>query len=472
MVEMTMKLRWSLKGLELARTRNHQNIRPHLNLMQEGGRETLLLQVLNGTEPEMRIAGAIPMYVTVPNEGEVKATNQLQDMGTNVNITDIRGTFNTARMTINNSTQLPIWTTQMDFHPRMASFSPPKTHFPYAPGSNLDYVEMIAFVDRVFPSFIPVQFVQGGIIASYIALVLLVGRLIRGVVTSGPLDVIISEIPNPDYLLKICLDIYLVRESGSRDGNFTLEQDLFAKLIFLFRSPQTLIKWTRYKHIQKGYEFEIKHSWDGKVVPHEPFKISMRWHFERQPGKPHKRVIRVEIRGPLFDDPDPPNEYAGPTPGLWNYEVVELFFANEKGHYLEVEYTQSFYVGPHGHWLVLLHSAYRECFNKGEETELEVQNVHQGAEWICNFEIPLAYMPGNVTKFNAYAIHGSGVERHYEALYAVTDGTFKEPDFHKLQFFGRIDTRRLIPEGYNRQAFNDMKYGDMWECVKKAEKES
>lgn len=54
----------------------------------------------------------------------------------------------------------------------------------------------------------------------YFAVVLLVGKVIRGLVTSSPLDVIISEIPNPDYLLKICLDIYLVREAG----DFLLEQ--------------------------------------------------------------------------------------------------------------------------------------------------------------------------------------------------------------------------------------------------------
>jgi hypothetical protein len=43
------------------------------------------------------------------------------------------------------------------------------------------------------------------------------------------------------YLLQLCLDIYMVRESGELD----LEEDLFAKLLFLYRSPETLIKWTR-----------------------------------------------------------------------------------------------------------------------------------------------------------------------------------------------------------------------------------
>lgn len=54
----------------------------------------------------------------------------------------------------------------------------------------------------------------------YAGIVLVVGRIIRGFVSSQPLDVIINEIPNPDSLLKICLDIYLVREA--RD--FVLEQ--------------------------------------------------------------------------------------------------------------------------------------------------------------------------------------------------------------------------------------------------------
>jgi hypothetical protein len=67
-----------------------------------------------------------------------------------------------------------------------------------------------------------------------------------------------------------------------------------------------------------------------------------------------------------------------------------------------------------------------------------------------------------VNKFNAYALHGSGDDRHFESLYAVTDGTLKEPDFHDLHFFGKIDTRRIIPEGYNKAPFDDMKYGNLW----------
>uniref|UniRef100_A0A914XS33 Uncharacterized protein n=1 Tax=Plectus sambesii TaxID=2011161 RepID=A0A914XS33_9BILA len=58
----------------------------------------------------------------------------------------------------------------------------------------------------------------------------------------------------------------------------------------------------------KGYDFVIDHTWDGQPVAHEPFTIHLQWHFERVPGKPHKRVIRCIIEGPLFDDPEPPDD--------------------------------------------------------------------------------------------------------------------------------------------------------------------
>ncbi|CAI4231849.1 unnamed protein product [Auanema sp. JU1783] len=205
-----------------------------------------------------------------------------------------------------------------------------------------------------------------------------------------------------------------------------------------------------------GYDYVIDKTWNGLPVDHAPIKVNMNWQFEKIEGKPHKRVVKVNFEAPLFDDPEP-DDPPGILNDLYNYECIEFFFANQKNQYLEVE------VGPHGHWLCILFDGVRKPFNNGEELELVVNNKIIGSDtWQGELEIPLAYFPGNVTKFNSYAIHGTGDERVYEALYPVTDGSYEEPDFHRTQFYGKMNMRRIVPENYIHRPFADFKYGDLW----------
>lgn len=81
------------------------------------------------------------------------------------------------------------------------------------------------------------------IIGLYVGFVWLVGKFVRLFFTSISYRIMFDEMPNVDKVLKLCLDIFMVRESKELE----LEEDLFAKLMFLYRSPQTLIKWTKYK---------------------------------------------------------------------------------------------------------------------------------------------------------------------------------------------------------------------------------
>lgn len=41
---------------------------------------------------------------------------------------------------------------------------------------------------------------------------------------------------------------------------------------------------------------------------------------------------------------------------------------------------------------------------------------------------------------------------------------FQAPDFHRLQFFGKVNMRRLVPENYLSRPFADFKYGDLWKA--------
>ena len=59
---------------------------------------------------------------------------------------------------------------------------------------------------------------------------------------------------------------------------------------------------------------------------------------------------------------------------------------------------------------------------------LEFKTIRVGNLWQGEAIIPGVYFPKEITKMNAYAIHGSGDERTYEALYPTTNGKYKEPD--------------------------------------------
>lgn len=76
------------------------------------------------------------------------------------------------------------------------------------------------------------------------SVVLVIGKFIREFFNGISRSIMFEELPNVDRILKLCTDIFLVRETGDLD----LEEQLFAKLIFLYRSPETMIKWTRERH--------------------------------------------------------------------------------------------------------------------------------------------------------------------------------------------------------------------------------
>lgn len=107
-----------------------------------------------------------------------------------------------------------------------------------------DHITMYLFCDKIFPSTIS-SIAAGGIIGLYTTLIFVFSRFLRGTIFSGSSSkIMFDDLPYVDRVLQLCLDIYLVRESFE----FTLEEDLFAKLIFLYRSPETMIKWTRPKN--------------------------------------------------------------------------------------------------------------------------------------------------------------------------------------------------------------------------------
>ena len=83
---------------------------------------------------------------------------------------------------------------------------------------------------------------------------------------------------------------------------------------------------------------EISQTWQGSPVP-KADTIRL----ELGVSGAH---LTIDVDAPFYGDPRPSGP-PGPTDGLWNYEVVEIFIAGVGPEYLEIE------LGPHGHHLVL-----------------------------------------------------------------------------------------------------------------------
>ncbi|XP_069368065.1 piezo-type mechanosensitive ion channel component 2-like isoform X1 [Paralichthys olivaceus] len=101
-------------------------------------------------------------------------------------------------------------------------------------------LQLFVFSDKVSPPSL--GFLAGyGIMGLYASVVLVIGKFVREFFSGISHSIMFEELPCVDRILKLCTDIFLVRETGELE----LEEELYAKLIFLYRSPETLIKWTR-----------------------------------------------------------------------------------------------------------------------------------------------------------------------------------------------------------------------------------
>lgn len=70
----------------------------------------------------------------------------------------------------------------------------------------------------------------------------------------------LDDMPNVERIVALVNDLYLVREMGC----FAIEEDLFAKIIFLMRSRELAIKYTR--HFDDPYNPEIIFNRDRRQI--------------------------------------------------------------------------------------------------------------------------------------------------------------------------------------------------------------
>jgi len=164
------------------------------------------------------------------------------------------------------------------------------------------------------------------------------------------------------------------------------------------------------------------------------FEISRQW--DGTPARPRERTVPelsrershwlLDVEAPFHADA-PPTGGAGPTPGLWNHEAVELFLLAPPDHYLEIE------LGPFGHHWVLELRGERHAVREG--LPLDFEATRDAHRWSGRARIPSDWIPPGTSHANAYAIHGAGPERRCLAWAAVPG---REPDFHRLERFREL----------------------------------
>lgn len=165
----------------------------------------------------------------------------------------------------------------------------------------------------------------------------------------------------------------------------------------------------------------IASTWDGgEARPDERATVAV----EHRDGG-----LDVHIRAPLHGDPPPPLP-PGPTWGLWEHEVVELFVLGPGERYTEVE------VGPHGHHLLLRLEGRRHIVERC--LPLDVTIERDDTTWAARFHLPADLLPLPPWRANAYAIHGTGAARRYLAHHGVPGDA---PDFHRLETFPPLPWR-------------------------------
>ncbi|KAI9563048.1 hypothetical protein GHT06_010505 [Daphnia sinensis] len=175
----------------------------------------------------------------------------------------------------------------------------------------------------------------------------------------------------------------------------------------------------------------IETTWDNQPIVHQPAIIELK--------SLHDNDIQMDVEGTFFNDPPNPGGVPGePFMGLWDFEVIELFLANDENQYVEIE------LGPWGQHIVLLLNGVHKTIRHSLPLRYKVIQRTESGRWQGQAIIPASYLPPNVTKMNAYAIHGSGVKRTYEALYPVPQGQFENPDFHRLDFFRPVNVSEFL----------------------------
>ncbi|XP_009888353.1 PREDICTED: piezo-type mechanosensitive ion channel component 1 [Charadrius vociferus] len=227
--DITLPLPWTFRrDLGKGGTVEH-TFDKHTTDLQPGAPQRMeLAQLRRGTrDTPVQVPKLFPKYIRAPNGPEANPVKQLLPDGEDSYL-DVEVQLKRERAGVGRGADsfLEWWVVRLK----------------EAPPRDGNILPMVIFNDKVSPPSL--GFLAGyGIMGLYVSIVLVIGKFVRGFFSEISHSIMFEELPCVDRILKLCQDIFLVRETGELE----LEEELYAKLIFLYRSPETMIKWTREK---------------------------------------------------------------------------------------------------------------------------------------------------------------------------------------------------------------------------------
>lgn len=171
----------------------------------------------------------------------------------------------------------------------------------------------------------------------------------------------------------------------------------------------------------------IKKSWNNQsVAEHDNIHLHFEYVYNNETNG---QDLHIKVQAPFYDDPHINDTTpVGSMDKLWEFEVVEVFLLGSDERYLEIEFS------PKGQYLLLQLHGYRNMIKSPLYIDIYSAKIHD-KEWSGSYVIPSNYIPANLSKFNAYAIHGTDNARQYLALFPTPFGKYTDPDFHRLDYF-------------------------------------
>ncbi|TKC36611.1 hypothetical protein EI555_017008 [Monodon monoceros] len=224
--DITMRFTWNFqRDLAKGGTVEYTNEKHTLGLAPNSTARRQLASLLEGTsEQSVVIPHLFPKYIRAPNGPEANPVKQLQP-NEEADYLGVRIQLRRERVGSGAAGFLEWWVIELQDCQVDCNLLP-----------------MVIFSDKVSPPSL--GFLAGyGIMGLYVSIVLVIGKFVRGFFSEISHSIMFEELPCVDRILKLCQDIFLVRETRELE----LEEELYAKLIFLYRSPETLIAWTRDK---------------------------------------------------------------------------------------------------------------------------------------------------------------------------------------------------------------------------------